>query len=216
MNSIKPKIPESHTNETSDISVDSVDSISTTNELVFIHRESRYINSSGNSINSEEDSPQTFLEIPTSNSWFHRPSVLFQISIGTQVTCTFITWLSQPIEICSITTRPSSHVLEASIKTPKETLFCKQAGLYILHTKLGLVVRVHLESLCMFIITSKTNFMFFKQHPWLFTGWLRQYLVRDSTVVTGWVGVYVNILPFEEWLKISSKTLLVMWRRAIK
>ena len=68
VNSIKPKIPESHTNETSDISVDSVDSISTTNELVFIHRESRYINSSGNSINSEEDSPQTFLEIPTSNS----------------------------------------------------------------------------------------------------------------------------------------------------
>ena len=107
-------------------------------------------------------------------------------------------------------------VLEASIKTPKETLFCKQAGLYILHTKLGLVVRGHLEPLCMFIITSKTNFMFFKQHLWLFTGWLRQYLVRDSTVVTGWVGVYVNILPFEEWLKISSKTLLVMWRRAIK
>ena len=32
-------------------------------------------------------------------------------------------------------------MFEASIKTPKEILFCKQAGLYILHTKLGLVVR---------------------------------------------------------------------------
>ena len=78
-------------------------------------------------------------------SWFHRPSVLFQIPIRTQVTCTYITWLSQPIEVCSITTRPSSHVLEPSITTPKEFLFCKQTGLYILHTKWGLVVRGHLE-----------------------------------------------------------------------
>ena len=152
------------------------------------------------------------------NSWFHRPSVFFPISIGTQVTCTYITWLSQPIEICSITTRPSSHVLEASIKTPKEILFCKQTGLYILHTKWGLVVRGHLEPLCMFIFTSKTNFMFFKQHPWLFTGWWHQYIVRHSTGVgvTDWVSVYVNILTFEEWLKISSKTSLVMWHRATK
>ena len=94
------------------------------------------------------------------NSWFHRPSILFWISIRTQVTCTYITWLSQPIEICSITTRLSSHVLEASIKTPKEILFCKQTGLYTLHTKWGLVVRGHLEPLCMLIVTSKTNFMF--------------------------------------------------------
>ena len=64
--------------------------------------------------------------------------------------------------------------------------------LYILHTKWGLVVRGHLEPLCMFIVTSKTNFMFFKQHPWLFTGWWRQYLVRHSTGVTDWVGVYVT------------------------
>ena len=92
-------------------------------------------------------------------SWFHRPSVLFRISIGTQVTCTYITWLSQPIEICSITTRPSSHVLEASIKKPKEILFCVQTGLYVLHTKWGLVERGHLEPLCMFIVTSKTNSM---------------------------------------------------------
>ena len=42
---------------------------------------------------------------------------------------------SQPIEICSITARRSSHVLEASIKTPKEILFCKQTSLYITHTK---------------------------------------------------------------------------------
>ena len=103
------------------------------------------------------------------NSWLHRPSVFFGISIGTQVTCTYITCLSQPIKICSITTRPSSHVLEASIKTPKEILFCKQTGLYILHRKWGLIVRGHVEPLCMFIVTSKTNFMFFKQRLWLFT-----------------------------------------------
>ena len=93
-------------------------------------------------------------------SWFHRPSVLFRISIGTQVTWTNITWLSQPMEICSITTRPSSHVHEASIKTPKEIMFCRQTGLYILHTKWGLFVRGHLEPLWMFFVTSKTNFMF--------------------------------------------------------
>ena len=28
----------------------------------------------------------------------------------------------------------------------------------------------HLAPLCMFIVTSKTDFMFFKQHSWLFTG----------------------------------------------
>ena len=109
----------------------------------------------------------------------------------------------------SVTTRPSSHVLEASIKTPKENLFCMQTGVYILHMKWGLA------PLCMFIVTSKTNFMFFKQHPWLFTGW-HQYWVCHSTGVTDWVGVYVNILPFEKWLKISSKTPLVMWYPAIK
>ena len=59
--------------------------------------------------------------------------------------------------------------------------FC--ASRLILHTKWGLVVRGHLEPLCMFIVSSKTKFMFFKQHPWLFTGWWRQYLVRHST---GW------------------------------
>ena len=67
VNSIKTQIQENHTNETSEISVDSVDSISKTNELVFIHNESSYINSSANSINSEEDSTQTFLETPISN-----------------------------------------------------------------------------------------------------------------------------------------------------
>ena len=59
----------------------------------------------------------------------------------------------------------SNHALEASIKTPKEILFCKQTGLYILHTKLGLVVRGHLEPLCMFIVTSETKFMFFQTAP---------------------------------------------------
>ena len=79
---------------------------------------------------------------------------------STKVTCTYITWLSQPIEIWSITTRPRSHVLEDQ----KKILFCKQTGLYILHRKWRLVVRGHLEQLRMFIVTSKTNFMFFKQH----------------------------------------------------
>ena len=111
-----------------------------------------------------------------------------------------ISHFTQPIEIYSITMRPSSHVLDASIKTPKEIPFCKQTGLYILHTKWGLVVRGHLEPLCMFTVTSKTNFMFFKQHPWLFTGLWRQYLVRHSTGVTDWVGVYVNLSPFKGWL----------------
>ena len=196
-------------------------------------------------------------------SWFHRPSVLFRISIGTQVTCTYITWLSQPIEICSITMRPSSHVLEASIKTPKEILFYKQifywpfqggtsfvdllcfcsvlcllcfvrVCLYVLrghllgkgwplgsrlwcllwvcHFPIGILGQVwylivSIPDLCnltyfvfiahevriscngplkaaVFIVTSKTNFMFFKQHPWLFTGWWRQYLVRHITGFT--------------------------------
>ena len=94
----------------------------------------------------------------------------------------------------------------ASIHQKKFCFVSKQAC--ILHTKWGLVVRGHVEPLCTFIITSKTNFMFFKQHLWLFTGWWRQYLVRHSTGVTGWVGVYVNISPFEERLKISSKTSL--------
>ena len=49
----------------------------------------------------------------------------------------------------------------------------------------------------------------------LFTGWWRQYLVWHSTGVTDWVSVYVNISPFEEWHKISSKISLVMWHRAI-
>ena len=131
---------------------------------------------------------------------------LSYFSIGTQVTCTYITWLPQPIETCSVTTRPSSHVLEASIKTPKEILFCKQTGLYILHTMWGLVVVT---------CTSKTNFMYFQTAPVVVYFW-RQYWVCHSTGVVDLVGVYVNISPFEEWLKIWSKTSLVMWHRAIK
>ena len=36
------------------------------------------------------------------------------------------------------------------------------------------------------------------------------YIVRHSTGVgvTDWVGVYVNISTFEEWLKISSKNII--------
>ena len=42
--------------------------------------------------------------------------------------------------------------------------------------------------------------MHFKQQRGLFTFW-GQYWVRHGTVVTDWVGVYVNISPFEEWQK---------------
>ena len=97
-------------------------------------------------------------------SWFHRPSVLYRISIGTQVTCTYITWLPRSIEITPVTTKQSRHVLKVRIKTQKN-LFCKQTGLYILHKKWDFVVRDHLAPLCMFIVTSKINFMFFKQQP---------------------------------------------------
>ena len=67
-------------------------------------------------------------------------------------------------------TRPSSHVLEASIKTPKAILFCKQTGLYILHTKWGLVVRDHLEPLRMFLLPRKPILCFSNSTRSLFTG----------------------------------------------
>ena len=38
---------------------------------------------------------------------------------------TFVTWLPQPINICPVTTRPSSHILKPSIKIQKEILFGK-------------------------------------------------------------------------------------------
>ena len=53
-------------------------------------------------------------------------------------------------------------MLEVSIKTPKEVLFRKQTGVFTLHTKSGLVVRGHLELLCMFIVTWKTNVYVFQ------------------------------------------------------
>ena len=57
--------------------------------------------------------------------------------------------------------------------------------------------------------------MNFQTAPSLFTFW-GQYWVCYSTGVTDWVGVHVNILPFEEWLKILPKTSLAVWHRAIK
>ena len=42
--------------------------------------------------------------------------------------------------------------------------------------------------------------------------WVRSH----STGVTDWVSVYVNISPFEECLKISSKTSLAKWHHSIK
>ena len=139
------------------------------------------------------------------------PSLFFRISIGTQVTCTYITWLSQPIEICSITTRPSSHVLEASIKTPKEILFCKQTGLYIVHTKWGLVVLYvyfYLENqFCVFqtapvvVYRLMTSVFSTTQHRcWCY--WLSRCLCKHFT--------------FWRMTQNIVKTSLVMWHRAIK
>ena len=104
--------------------------------------------------------------------------------------------------------RPSSHVLEVSIKTTKEILFCKQWGLYILHTKWGLVVRGHLDPLFMLIVTWKTNFMFFKTAPvvvyrlmtsvfstsqhWCY--WLSRCLCKHFTIWRMTQNVFKNII----------------------
>ena len=156
-----------------------------------------------------------WLKIRFCHSWFRRPSVLSRISIRTQVTCTNIAWLPQSIEICSVTTKQSSHLLEASIKTPYKILFCKQMGLYILHTKWGLFVKGHLAPLCMFIVTSKTNFMFFRTTP--MDVYILTPVLSKSQHQCHWlIRCLCKHFTFEEWLKISSKTSLVMWHRAIK
>ena len=62
---------------------------------------------------------------------------------------------------------PLPRVLKASIKTPKEILFCKQTGLHILR-KVRISCKGPLNT-ALSIVTLKTNFMFFKQHPWFFT-----------------------------------------------
>ena len=54
-------------------------------------------------------------------------------------------------------------MLEVSIKTTKEFCFVSK-----LVCNSGLVVRGHLAQLCMCIVTSKTNFMFFKQQSVFF------------------------------------------------
>ena len=71
---------------------------------------------------------------------------------------------------------------------------------YFFLYKWGLVVRIHF--IC--LLLPRKPILCFSNSTWLFTGW-RQYWVRHSTGVTDWVGVYVNISPLEEWLKISSK-----------
>ena len=141
-------------------------------------------------------------------SWLHRPSVLFRISIGTQVACTYITWLSQPIEFCSITTRPSSRGQNQNTK--RNSVLLANRLVYIAYE-----VRISCEGslrATLYVYCYLENQFYV---PWLFTGWWRQYIVRHSTGLTDWVCVYVNISPFEEWLKISSKTPLEMWHQAI-
>ena len=133
---------------------------------------------------------------------------------GTQVTCTYITRLPQPIEICPVTRDRAATCSRLASKYQKKLCFVSKQALS-LHTKLGLVVRSHLASLCMYLLPQNPVLCITKQHPCLFTFW-RQYCVRQSTSVTDWVSVYVNISPFKEWLKISSKTSLAMWHRAIE
>ena len=101
-----------------------------------------------------------FLTLPIAD--FIGLSYLFLISFGTQVTCTYITWLPQLIEIRPVTTRPKRHVLEASIKISKEILCWKHTRLYILHTKWGLVVKGHLAPLCMFFSYLKNQLYIFQ------------------------------------------------------
>ena len=43
----------------------------------------------------------------------------------------------------------------ASIKMPTDIVFCKHTALYILNTKLGLVVKGHLVPFCIFLLPRK-------------------------------------------------------------
>ena len=68
----------------------------------------------------------------------------------------------------------SSYNHMASIKIPTVILLCyfgKHTVLYILHTKWELVVKGHSVPFCIFFVTPKPNFRYFRQHLWLFTYW---------------------------------------------
>ena len=52
-------------------------------------------------------------------------------------------------------------MLEVSIKTPKEILFCKQTGLYIVY-EVRISFKGPLNATLYVIVTSETNFMFFQ------------------------------------------------------
>ena len=143
------------------------------------------------------------------NSWFHRPSLRFPISFRAQVTCTYTTWLPQLSEIRHATTRPNSHVLEASIKLPKELLFFKYTGLNILHTMWGLVVRGHLAPLCMLFLPRKPILYISNSTRGCLQAGVSIEYVTAPLSLTGSVHI-------EEWLKISPKTSLAICHRAIK
>ena len=61
--------------------------------------------------------------------------------------------------------RLSSHVLEASIKTPKEILFCKQTGWYILHTKLRISCKRPLRAALYVYCYLENQFYVFQTAP---------------------------------------------------
>ena len=132
------------------------------------------------------------------NSWFHRPSILFQISFGTQVTSFYITWLPQPMEIRPVTTRPSSHVLAASIKIQNKSLFCTCK-----HTCIVCEVRIsckgHLVTFFMSFLTSKANFMNFQTVP---------VLVYILSTLHHWY----HWLSWYHWLFRCSCKHFIIWR----
>ena len=56
------------------------------------------------------------------------------------------------------------HEDEQPCARDQQKFYFKHTVLYILYTKWWLVVRGHLAPFCMVFVTSKTHFMYFKQH----------------------------------------------------
>ena len=71
------------------------------------------------------------------HSWFHRPSVLFRISIGTQVTCTYISldFLSQPKFVPLPRDRVAMCTRPASKHQNKFCFVSKQACIYCIRSE---------------------------------------------------------------------------------
>ena len=73
----------------------------------------------------------------------------------------------------------------------------------------------HLAPFCIFFLPGKPILMNFQTAPLCLQS---EVSIENITgpVTRDCVGAHVNTSPFEEWLKISPKTSLAMWHRAIK